>query len=78
MTVQRAGFPFFDLYRVVVILRGKRLIADVERTEGTALDAGASGTALRLFDRAFRYNFDSSPFGWQLLAEAHRVGCSIP
>jgi SAM-dependent methyltransferase len=78
VTVQRAGFPFFDLYRLVVILRGKRLVADVEQTEGTALDAGASGTALRFFDRAFRYNLDSSPFGWQLLAEAHRSGWSIP
>jgi SAM-dependent methyltransferase len=76
VTVQRAGFPFFDLYRLVVIVRGKRLVADVEQAEGTALDAGASGTALRFFDRAFRYNLDSSPFGWQLLAEAHRPGCS--
>ena len=32
MTVQRAGFPFFDLYRLVVILRGERLVADVEQT----------------------------------------------
>jgi SAM-dependent methyltransferase len=76
VTVQRAGFPFFDLYRLVVIVRGKRLVADVEQAEGTALDAGASGTALRFFDRAFRYNLDSSPFGWQLLAEAHRPGWS--
>ena len=78
VTIQRAGFPFFDLYRLVVILRGKRLVADVEQTEGTALDAGASGTALRLFDRAFRYNLDSSPFGWQLVAEAYRSGGSMP
>jgi len=72
VTVRRAGFPFFDLYRLVVISRGRRLIADVEQTSGTALEAGASGTALRFFDRAFRYNLDSSPFGWQLIAEAHR------
>jgi SAM-dependent methyltransferase len=71
VTIQRAGFPFFNLYRLVVILRGKRLVADVEQTEGTALDEGASGTALRIFDRAFRYNMDSSPLGWQLLAVAH-------
>jgi 2-polyprenyl-3-methyl-5-hydroxy-6-metoxy-1,4-benzoquinol methylase len=70
--VQRAGFPFFDLYRLIVILRGKRLVADVEQTSGTALDEGASGIGLRLFNRAFRYNLDSSPFGWQLLAVAHR------
>jgi SAM-dependent methyltransferase len=72
VTVARAGFPFFDLYRLVVIARGKRLIADVEGSEGTVLDGGASGTALRFFDRAFRHNLDSSAFGWQLVAVAHR------
>ncbi|MGD0312774.1 MAG: class I SAM-dependent methyltransferase [Acidimicrobiales bacterium] len=76
--VRRAGFPFFDLYRLVVIARGRRLIADVEETSGAPLDQGASGAALRLFDRAFRYNLDSSPFGWQLLAEARRSGPAVP
>lgn len=71
--VQRAGFPFFDLYRLVVIARGKRLIGDVERTAGTSLDQGASGAALRVFDRAFRFNLDSSPFGWQVVARARRT-----
>ena len=33
VTVRRAGFPFFDLYRLVVIARGKRLIADVEESK---------------------------------------------
>jgi SAM-dependent methyltransferase len=75
--VRRAGFPFFDLYRLVVIARGKRLITDVEETSGAPLDQGASGTALRLFNRAFRYNLDSSPFGWQLLAEARRSAPSV-
>lgn len=70
--VRRAGFPFFDLYRLVVIARGKRLIADVEDKEEQALDEGASGTALRVFRRAFRFNLDSSPFGWQLIAVARR------
>jgi SAM-dependent methyltransferase len=71
VTVRRAGFPFFDLYRLVVIARGKRLIADVEESK-SELDKGTSGTALRFFDRIFRYNLDSSPFGWQLLAVARR------
>jgi hypothetical protein len=61
VTVRRAGFPFFDLYRLVVIARGKRLIADVEQSK-SELGKGTSGTALRFFD----------PFGWQLLAVARR------
>ncbi len=69
--VHRAGFPFFDLYRLVVIARGKRLIADVEQSNG-ALDDGTSGAALRFFNSVFRYNLDNSPFGWQLLAVARR------
>ncbi len=72
--VRRAGFPFFDLYRLVVILRGRHLIADVEENGEQRLDEGASGAALRFFRRAFRYNLDSSPLGWQVTAVAHRVG----
>jgi trans-aconitate methyltransferase len=71
ITVRRAGFPFFDLYRLLVIARGKRLITDVEQPEG-GLSEGTSGAALRFFNRVFRYNLDSSPFGWQLLAVARR------
>ena len=67
--IHRAGFPFFDLYKLLVIARGKRLIADIEQSK-TALGEGTSGTALRFFTRAFRYNLDSSPFGWQLVAVA--------
>ncbi len=70
--VRRAGFPFFNVYRLVVIVRGRKLITDVEQSSGTTLDGGASGAALRLFDRAFHYNFNSSPFGWQLVAVARR------
>jgi 2-polyprenyl-3-methyl-5-hydroxy-6-metoxy-1,4-benzoquinol methylase len=72
VVVQRAGFPFFDLYRLVVIARGKRLINDVEKP-GSSLNEGTSGAALRVFDRAFRYNLDSLPLGWQLLATARRA-----
>ncbi len=68
----RAGFPFFDLYRLVVIARGKRLIADVKQSK-SELGQGTSGAALRLFDRLFRYNLGSSPFGWQLVAVARRT-----
>ena len=70
VSVHRAGVPFFDLY-VVVIARGKRLIADVEQSNDAVGD-GTSGAALGVFSRIFRYNLDSAPFGWQLLAVARR------
>lgn len=74
--VRRAGFPFFNLYRLVVILRGNRLIADIEQPQGSPLDSGASGAVLRFFERAFRHNLTSSPFGWQMVATARRTGGS--
>jgi SAM-dependent methyltransferase len=68
--VARAGFPFFNLYRLAVITRGRRLIADLER--GPA-EGGPStqGAVLAFFDRAFRFNVQSSPFGWQMVAVGH-------
>lgn len=77
VTVHRAGFPFFNLYKMLVIARGKRLIADVEQSTGP-LGEGTSGAALRFFNRAFLYNLDSSPFGWQLLAVARRSAGLVP
>jgi SAM-dependent methyltransferase len=61
---QRAGFPFFNLYRLVVIVRGRQLMRDVHRGSATA------GAAMSTFDRLFRFNLDRSPFGWQIVAVA--------
>jgi SAM-dependent methyltransferase len=61
---QRAGFPFFNLYRLVVIARGRRLMRDAGRGSATA------GAAMSAFDRLFRLNVDRSPFGWQIVAVA--------
>jgi 2-polyprenyl-3-methyl-5-hydroxy-6-metoxy-1,4-benzoquinol methylase len=60
----RAGFPFFNLYRLVVIARGRRLMDDVGR------ESAAAGAAMSAFDRLFRFNLDRSPFGWQIVAVA--------
>jgi 2-polyprenyl-3-methyl-5-hydroxy-6-metoxy-1,4-benzoquinol methylase len=65
--VYLAGFPFFNLYRLVVIARGKRLATDVD-----AGQAGASGViarmAMAVFRALFRLNLMNSPFGWQVVA----------
>ncbi len=71
--VARAGFPFFNLYRLAVIVRGRRLIEDLENQ----LTGGGGRVAtllLSFFDRAFRWNLDSSPLGWQLVAVARFRG----
>lgn len=68
LRLQAAGFPFFDLYRLAVFARGKRLIEDAQHPG--AVTSGASGAALHVFDRLFRANLDNSPLGWQLVAVA--------
>jgi hypothetical protein len=63
-SAQRAGFPFFNLYRLVVIARGRQLTRDIGR------DSAAAGTAMSAFRHLFRLNVDRSPFGWQIVAVA--------
>lgn len=60
-----AGFPFFNLYRLTVIARGRRLIDDL----GGELPLSAKA-AIWAFSRLFRWNKAHSPRGWQLLAVA--------
>jgi SAM-dependent methyltransferase len=69
LEVQRAGFPFFDLYKLVVLLRGKALIQEFDEG-GSAPPSRLASAMLRFFDRAFRWNVASNRFGWQLVAVA--------
>ena len=63
--VHGAGFPFFNLYRLTVIARGRRLIADAEGDL-----PGLARLAIWGFSRLFRLNKVESSRGWQLLAVA--------
>ncbi len=70
-TVERcetAGFPFFNLYRLMVILRGSRLVEDAKTGRAT------EGLTARLIGALFRallhFNVRGTPWGWQLVAEA--------
>lgn len=66
--IDATGFPFFNLYRLSVIARGERLVADVNIQAGcTSRIIGASS---RLFRPLFRCNVPRSPWGWQLVAVA--------
>ena len=58
-----AGYPFFDLYRRVVIARGSRLIDDVSRGPSPA-----ARIVMRVFDALFHMNSRSR--GWQTFAIA--------
>jgi SAM-dependent methyltransferase len=69
-----AGFPFFNLYRTVVILRGRRLIADVQSGADGSAGMRASRLLARaimaLFDALFSLNVMGSGLGWQTVAVA--------
>jgi SAM-dependent methyltransferase len=68
-----AGFPFFNLYRLTVIARGKKLIDDADVERQLPVTARA---AMRVFGWLFRWNKVETRLGWQLVATA--VEPSVP
>jgi SAM-dependent methyltransferase len=66
--VLRAGFPFFNLYKLAVIARGKRFIADVEHSAPGEMPAEALARTVVGF--GLRHSLDNAPFGWQMAAVA--------
>lgn len=69
--VYRCGFPFFNLYRLVVIARGKKLAADIDSGGGQP-SSRLAGAIMDLFHILFRLNVADSRFGWQLVAVAKK------
>jgi SAM-dependent methyltransferase len=71
--VHLSGFPFFNLYRCVVIARGEKLADDVN-TGRSGFSTWLAGTVMTVFRGLFRLNLMSSPFGWQVVAVARKRG----
>lgn len=74
-SVQRiylAGFPFFNLYRLLVIMRGGRLARDVE-TNAAGRPSGLARFGMSLFRVLFHANLLDSRFGWQVVAIARQA-----
>lgn len=63
-----AGFPFFNLYRLTVIARGRRLSDDVRSDAG---GSPAARVAMRMFDGLLHATRMSGPWGWQTVGVAH-------
>jgi SAM-dependent methyltransferase len=69
--VLRAGFPFFNLYKLAVIARGKKLIADVEdRKPDSSSTIPGESLMKSFFGAGFRISADNFPLGWQMAAVA--------
>lgn len=65
-SLHSAGFPFFNLYRLVVVARGDKLIHDAKKK---ALPLTAR-VAMRAFSHLFELNSGVTRWGWQLVAVA--------
>ena len=66
--VDRAGFPFFNLYRLTVVARGRKLIEDA--AAGQRELPVAARLAMAAFGTLFRFNSTRANWGWQLVAVA--------
>jgi SAM-dependent methyltransferase len=66
--ILRAGFPVFNVYKTAVILRGKKLIADVENRAPGATSIRGESLMKSVFDFGFRHSLDDFPIGWQMAA----------
>lgn len=67
--VSGTGFPFFNLYKLLVLLRGEALVRDVS---STAEPSRAAGLAMRCFAVLLTPRLNSARFGWQLAAQTRR------
>jgi trans-aconitate methyltransferase len=68
--VAAAGFPFHNLYRLLVLVRGSRVVEDAG---AEASSRAGYRSAVAVFDTLFRLNFPSSPWGWQIVGLARKT-----
>lgn len=69
-----SGFPFFNVYRSLIIARGRALINDVRGGEPGV--GSPVNIAMKLFDTFFRFNYRNTTMGWQVLAVASKPLCA--
>ena len=67
--VSGAGFPFFNLYRLMVVARGRKVIEDATATTAAGTSKPVMAV-MRLFSFLFRFNLPPSRLGWQVVAVA--------
>jgi len=65
------GFPFFNLYRLTVILRGKALIKDASG-EGARQLSRPAKIAMGVFSLVLKRGLNSNAWGWQMIAQARK------
>lgn len=66
--VAASGFPTFNLYRLVVIVRGEKLVDDVNDEPGLLARA-----VMAVFQGLLRVSLFDAPWGWQIVASARKT-----
>jgi len=66
-----AGFPFFNLYRAVVILRGERLVSDAESGDRSSA-SGAARAVMGVFRPLLAAPAPNNRLGWQIVGVARK------
>lgn len=67
--IYRAGFPIFNIYKLLTILAGRRLITTVTSSEHHG-DSKLTVLISRFFNSIFWLSLPNFPLGWQLVATA--------
>ena len=62
IAISRSGFPGINLIRIASILRGKRILKDLEKRKSKMLDFG-----FKMMELLLRISLKDSRFGWQLV-----------
>lgn len=66
--IKTFGFPFFNIYKIISILRGNKLIDDYKKISEQNRLSILERVFIRVFNVLFMFNIDAIPFGWQLVA----------
>lgn len=70
--VAGAGFPFFNLYRGLVIARGERLVTDASNEARDTPQAKMIQAAMLAFRPLLTLSLPRSPLGWQTVGVARK------
>ena len=70
--IYATGFPFFNLYRLLVIAGGKQLARPVKK-QSSGISSTLVNHLMRFFRILFYGNLPDSRFGWQLVAVARKT-----
>ena len=65
--IYRAGFPFFNVFRLLATMRGEKAQQDAQGTPSRLVRA-----VFATFDFLFRFNLPDAPWGWQLVIVAEK------